>query len=129
MKIVRFLYYFFFIAITQVVFSIGYYLCIPDKWENNSLFFLVGLILNLIFVAKFWFLSLTEDAQSKKPELWVNANLLAFAVKFILIIVLMVILGVMAKEGVKHLIIWTTISYTLLIIVDNLFYLKFPKNK
>lgn len=111
------------LGIEAIFYSVSFYL-FPELISFNSQYVLVGFILLLIFISKYIFLTLTKSIQDSKPDFWVNANLLAFAVKFILIIGLMILLTFYAEKGAKSLIIWTAILYSLLLIADISYNLK-----
>lgn len=112
------------LVLIELSYSIVSYFLIPELTAFKSYYLIVASVLILIFVAKYIFLSLTKSIQDSKPDFWVNANLLAFAVKFILIIGLMFLLTIFAEKGAKTLIIWTAILYCFFLIADIIYDLK-----
>ncbi len=100
-----------------------------NQIQSDLRYVIIAVILNLIFTTKYWFLVLTRSIQDKKPENWVNANLLAFTVKFILIIILVTSIVAFYKQGAKHMIVWTLILYCMMLATDVFFDLKFKIKK
>lgn len=111
------------ISIELIFLTISYF--ISNEISIYLTYYLsVASILLLIFFSKYLFLHLTRRIQAIKPHFWVNANLLAFAVKFVLIIGLMLLLTLFVKQGAKIMIIWTAILYSFLLSADILYDLK-----
>lgn len=125
----QFIIYILLISVLCFVFNLGGSALFPNKIQMAYPFSFISITLVLIFVSKYWFLRLTKRIQDSKSDFWVNANLLAFAVKFILIITLLVFLALFINNDSKEVIIWTSVLYSFLLLGDILFYTLRPQNK
>jgi hypothetical protein len=84
-------------------------------------FIISALSVNLIFLFKFVFIEFSTAMADQNPAMWVNAQLIAFAAKFILVLGILFALSRVYGTTSKALILWTAILYCILLIPDFIF--------